>query len=138
MTAKPQKRQNDRNMTEGVIWKELTAFAVPLLVGNLFQQLYNTVDSIVVGNYVGKEALAAVGSVGPIINSLIGFFIGLSAGAGAGDFPELRSREQRKAWPGGTHHLLYDTDLLCDFYDPWCRYDAVYAAPDEHAVRCFR
>lgn len=77
MTAKPQKRQNDRNMTEGVIWKELTAFAVPLLVGNLFQQLYNTVDSIVVGNYVGKEALAAVGSVGPIINSLIGFFIGL-------------------------------------------------------------
>ena len=83
MTAKPQKRQNDRNMTEGVIWKELTAFAVPLLVGNLFQQLYNTVDSIVVGNYVGKEALAAVGSVGPIINSLIGFFIGLSAGAAA-------------------------------------------------------
>ena len=65
-----------------MIWKELTAFAVPLLVGNLFQQLYNTVDSIVVGNYVGKEALAAVGSVGPIINSLIGFFIGLSAGAG--------------------------------------------------------
>ena len=45
MTAKPQKRQNDRNMTEGVIWKELTAFAVPLLVGNLFQQLYDlTVD----------------------------------------------------------------------------------------------
>ena len=111
MTAKPQKRQNDRNMTEGVIWKELTAFAVPLLVGNLFQQLYNTVDSIVVGNYVRCRC---------------------------GDFPELRSREQGKAWPGGTHHLLYDTDLLCDFYDPWCRYDAVYAAPDEHAVRCFR
>ena len=52
------------------------------MAGNLFQQLYNTVDSIVVGNFVGKEALAAVGSVGPIINSLIGFFMGLSTGAG--------------------------------------------------------
>ena len=49
-------------MTEGVIWKQLLAFSMPLLVGNLFQQLYNTVDSIVVGNFIGSEALAAVGS----------------------------------------------------------------------------
>ncbi len=49
-------------MTEGVIWKQLLAFSMPLLMGNLFQQLYNTVDSVVVGNYIGSEALAAVGS----------------------------------------------------------------------------
>ena len=51
----------------------LIAFSVPLLIGNIFQQLYNTVDSVVVGNFVGKQALAAVGSVAPIINMLIGF-----------------------------------------------------------------
>ena len=50
-------------MTEGNIAKQLILFALPLLVGNLFQQLYNTVDSIVVGNYVSKTALAAVGSI---------------------------------------------------------------------------
>ena len=68
-------------MTEGVIWKQLLWFALPLMVGNVFQQFYNTVDSIVVGNFVGKEALAAVGSVGSIINSVIGFFGGLATGA---------------------------------------------------------
>ena len=72
----------DVNMTEGVIWKQLLWFALPLLVGNLFQQLYNTVDSIVVGNFVGKEALAAVGSSASIINTLIGFFSGMATGAG--------------------------------------------------------
>ena len=70
------------DMTEGVIWKQLVAFALPLLIGNLFQQLYNTVDSIVVGNFVSTQALAAVGSVTPIINMLIGFFSGLATGAG--------------------------------------------------------
>jgi len=75
-------RKKDTDMTEGGIIGHLLLFAVPLLVGNLFQQLYNTVDSIVVGNYVGKEALAAVGSVSPIINMLIGVFVGLSSGAG--------------------------------------------------------
>ena len=68
-------------MTEGVIWKQLLWFALPLMVGNVVQQFYNTVDSIVVGNFVGKEALAAVGSVGSIINSVIGFFGGLATGA---------------------------------------------------------
>ena len=69
-------------MTEGNIWKQIILFAVPMLIGNLFQQLYNTVDSMVVGNYVSTQALAAVGSVGPAINTLLGFFIGLSTGAG--------------------------------------------------------
>lgn len=57
-------RQADADMTQGVIWRQLLDFAVPMALGLLFQQLYNTVDTIVVGQFVGKEALAAVGSVG--------------------------------------------------------------------------
>ena len=71
-----------KRMTEGSEWMNILSFAFPLMVGNLFQQLYNTVDSIIVGNFIGTEALAAVGSVDPIINTFIGFFSGLSAGAG--------------------------------------------------------
>ena len=69
-------------MTEGSIPRLLITFALPLMVGNVFQQLYNTVDSIIVGNFVSKQALAAVGCTGPIINTLIGVFAGLSGGAG--------------------------------------------------------
>lgn len=69
-------------MTEGVIWKELLLFSIPLLLGNLFQQLYNAVDSVVVGNYIGEQALAAVGSSAPVINLLVSFFMGLAVGAG--------------------------------------------------------
>lgn len=69
-------------MTEGNITRHIIMFAFPLLIGNVFQQLYNTVDTWVVGNYVSNEAFSAVGTVGPIINMLIGFFMGLSSGAG--------------------------------------------------------
>ena len=71
------------DMTDGSIIRHLLSFSFPLLLGNVFQQLYNMVDTWVVGNYVSNEAFSAVGSVGPIINTLIGFFIGLSSGAGA-------------------------------------------------------
>lgn len=74
-------KRDNIDMTTGSIWRHLVSFAVPMLLGFVFQQLYNTVDSIVVGNFVGKEALAAVGSTGSIINTLIGFFTGLSTGA---------------------------------------------------------
>ena len=87
MTAKQQFRllarnKRDVDMTDGNIFRHLITFAFPLLVGNLFQQLYNMVDTWVVGRYVSNEAYAAVGSVGPIVNMLIGFFLGLSSGAG--------------------------------------------------------
>lgn len=68
-------------MTEGVIWEQLLQFSIPMALGLLFQQLYNTVDAVVVGNFVGKEALAAVGSTGSIINMLVGLCAGLSTGA---------------------------------------------------------
>ena len=74
--------KRDVDMTQGSIPRHILTFAFPLLLGNLFQQLYNTVDTWVVGNFVSNEAFSAVGTVGPIINMLIGFFLGLSSGAG--------------------------------------------------------
>ena len=69
-------------MTEGSIARRLTAFAIPLFLGNLFQQLYNTADSLIVGNFLGSEALAAVSSSGSLIFLMVGFFNGISIGAG--------------------------------------------------------
>ena len=80
--SKLSRSRRDMDMTQGNITKQIITFAIPLLAGNLFQQLYNTVDTWVVGNYVSNEAFSAVGTVGPIINMLIGFFMGLSSGAG--------------------------------------------------------
>ncbi len=69
-------------ITEGVIWKQLLFFFFPILLGTLFQQLYNTADTIVVGRFVGPDALAAVGgSTGQIVNLVVNFFVGLSSGA---------------------------------------------------------
>ena len=76
------KRGKDVDMTQGSITRHIISFALPLLIGNLFQQLYNTVDTWVVGNYVSNNAFSAVGTVGPVTNLLIGFFSGLASGAG--------------------------------------------------------
>ena len=111
-------------MTEGSIVKLLIAFSIPLLVGNIFQQLYNTVDSLVVGNFVGKEALAAVGSTGPVINTLITFFGGLSLGAtviisrffGAHDDEKLHSAIET------TLALTFISGIICTVL-------GIYAAP---------
>lgn len=74
--------QISNQITEGVIWKQLLFFFFPILFGTFFQQLYNTTDAVIVGNFVGKEALAAVGGpAATLINLLIGFFTGLSSGA---------------------------------------------------------
>ena len=69
-------------ITEGVIWKQLLIFFFPIMLGTLFQQLYNTADAVVVGRFVGTEALAAVGgSTGQIANLIVNFFVGLASGA---------------------------------------------------------
>lgn len=74
--------ESSNGITEGVIWKQLLIFFFPLLFGTFFQQLYNTADAIVVGQFVGKEALSAVGgTTGTLINVFVGFFVGISAGA---------------------------------------------------------
>lgn len=69
-------------LTEGPIGRKILAFAFPLFLGNLFQQLYNTADSLIVGNFIGSDALAAVSSSGSLIFLLVGFFNGISVGAG--------------------------------------------------------
>ncbi len=72
----------ENGITEGVIWKQLLLFFFPLLLGTFFQQLYNTVDAVIVGRFVGKEALAAVGGAAAmIVNLFVGFFTGVSTGA---------------------------------------------------------
>ena len=69
------------DITQGVIWKQILALFFPLWFGTFFQQLYNTVDTVVVGQFAGKVALAAVGATGPIVNLTVGIFTGLAAGA---------------------------------------------------------
>lgn len=94
----PQKNAANR-ITEGVIWKQLLTFFFPILLGTFFQQMYNTVDTIIVGRFVGTQALAAVGATAAFINLVNGFFIGLSTGAtvilsqffGANDHKGVRS-----------------------------------------------
>ena len=71
-----------KDMTEGTPWKRIAEFAIPMLIGNIAQQFYNTADSIIVGKYIGDNALAAVGSANPILNLLLVLFIGISTGAG--------------------------------------------------------
>ena len=75
-------RQTKNEITEGIIWKQLLLFFFPILLGTFFQQLYNTIDSVIVGQFVGKEALASVGgSSAQIVSLVVGFFTGLSSGA---------------------------------------------------------
>ena len=91
-------RKSSVSLTEGPIFKGLLFFSVPLLLSNLFQQLYNSVDSAVVGSYAGDTALAAVGSTAALINLLVGFFLGIGTGTnilyamhyGAGDHQGLK------------------------------------------------
>lgn len=71
-----------KDMTEGTPWKRIVEFSIPMLIGNIAQQFYNTADSIIVGKYVGDNALAAVGSASPILNLLLVLFVGISTGAG--------------------------------------------------------
>ena len=85
---------SNRQIINGVIWKQILLFFFPILLGSFFQQLYNTVDAIIVGRALGTEALASVGASSPILNLVYGFFIGISSGAtvilsqayGAGDW----------------------------------------------------
>ena len=100
-------RTEKNGIIEGVIWRQLLAFFFPILLGTLFQQLYNTVDAVVVGRFAGKAALAAVGgSAAQILNLLIGFFVGLSSGAtvivsqffGAEDAPGISRAVHTAMW----------------------------------------
>ncbi len=102
-------------MTEGNIIRQLFIFSWPLLVGNIFQQLYNTVDSIIVGNYIGSDALAAVGVFSPMNNLLIGLFLGISTGAtvvvsqcfGAKDIQKLSKAIHVSIWLTAANAIVF-------------------------------
>lgn len=96
-------------MTEGSIVKQITLFALPLMLGNIFQMLYNTVDSIVVGNFVGTQALAAVGSTTMIVNMMVFFFNGFSTGAGVVISNYFGARDMK------TLHKAIETTMAATF-----------------------
>ena len=98
------------DLIEGNIFKALLVFAVPLLIGNLFQQLYNTADSYVVGNFVDTNALAAVGASASVIQMLVGFFMGLSVGAGV--IAQYFGAGQKEKMSQAVHSALALTVLL--------------------------
>ncbi len=102
------------DMTEGRPWEKILIFTLPMLLGNIAQQLYNTVDSVVVGKYVGDNALAAVGSAGPILNLLLVLFIGISVGAGimVSQYLGARKREALSITIGNTIVLTFISSVF--------------------------
>ena len=108
------------DMTVGKPWKSILIFTVPMLIGNIAQQLYNTVDSIVVGKYVGDNALAAVGSAAPILNMLLVLFIGISAGASimVSQYFGARNRKSLSLYHRQQHYrncnCLYSSYFSCN------------------------
>lgn len=103
-----------QDMTQGKPMNNLVRFSVPLLIGNMAQQLYSTVDSIVVGNYVGDSALAAIGASGPIINLLLVLFMGISVGASimVSQYFGAKEREKLSATMGTTITATFVTSLI--------------------------
>lgn len=85
-----------KDLTKGKPWKRIVEFAIPMLIGNVAQQLYNTADSIIVGRYVGDNALAAVGSAGPVLHLLLVLFVGVAVGAGIMVSQYFGARDRKK------------------------------------------
>ena len=103
------KTTTTRDMTSGPILRQIILFSLPLMLGNVFQMLYNTVDSIVVGNFVGKEALAAVGATTMIVNMLVFFFNGFSVGAGVVIAQHFGARDHERL------HIAIETTMGMTF-----------------------
>ncbi|MEG0708458.1 MAG: MATE family efflux transporter, partial [Cellulosilyticaceae bacterium] len=112
-------------MTEGSIYQKIIRFALPIFWGNLFQQLYNVVDSLIVGNFLGKEALAAISSTGSLIFLLVGLVGGIFAGAGvvisryfgAGDTEKVEKAIHTTVWFGLIASIVLT--LLGTILSPW-------------------
>ena len=109
-----EEKKKSRLMTEGSIWKSILLFSVPLILGNMLQQLYNTADSIIVGNFVGSNALAAVGSSGSPIFLLIGFSQGIAVGAGVVVSQFLGAKDREGAHTAVHTSLALSAILGCD------------------------
>ena len=109
MVLQEQKKTTARNMTVGPIFGQLVLFSLPLMLGNVFQMLYNTVDSIIVGNFVSKQALAAIGSTTMITNMMVFFFNGFSIGAGVTIGQYFGARDMEKL------HRAIETTMAATF-----------------------
>ena len=104
-------RRGNVDATEGVIWKQLLALFFPLWLGTFFQQLYNTVDTVVVGRFVGKAALAAVGCTGTVVSLTVGIFTGISSGAVVVIAQQFGARRPERVYQG-THTAMLLGALL--------------------------
>ena len=111
---RPAQAAAGNSIIDGVIWKQLLIFFFPILLGTFFQQLYNTADAIIVGKYVGKEALAAVGSTSSIINMLVGLSAGLSTGASVLISQRYGAHDDR-GLRDAVHTSIAATLVLCVF-----------------------
>ena len=100
-----------QDFTKGVIWKQLLFFFFPILIGSFFQQLYNTVDTIIVGQACGTNALAAVGSTGSLNFLIIGFVLGLAAGFGIPIAQAFGAREEKRML-----QTIMNAFYLCIFF----------------------
>ena len=105
MLGGKQLKKSSVDLTQGSIWKQLLLFALPIFVGQLFQNLYNSVDSLVVGNFVGKTALAAVSSTNDISHFLVGFFTGLASGGGV-FFAQMFGKKDYQKLSDGIHTTI--------------------------------
>jgi len=106
------RRRHEVDMTEGAIAPLIISFAIPLLLGNFFQQLYNMVDTWVVGNFVGKNAFSAVGTLSSTTNAVIGFFMGFSSGAGVVISQHYGAKQNDKA-SEAVHTFVLSTLIAC-------------------------
>ena len=108
-------RRQDVDMTQGNITRHILMFALPLVLGNLFQQMYNLVDTYVVGQYASNEAYAAVGSVGVIVNIFIGLFSGFATGAGVVISQHFGAHDSEKVTKT-VHTAAMTTLILCPIF----------------------
>lgn len=108
----PVMRRTDADMTQGSIWKHLATFAIPMAIGLVFQQLYNAVDTVVVGNFVGEAALAAVGSTSSIINMLVGLCAGMATGASV-IISQLYGAHENDRLREAVHTTIAVTFIMC-------------------------
>jgi len=114
----------ENQITEGVIYKQLLFFFIPILIGSAFQQLYNTVDTMVVGQFVGTEALAAVGAPATLINMLVNFFVGLAGGASV-----IISQYYGAKNDEGVHLVVHTSTALCIVFGLFLTIFGVIFAP---------
>ena len=128
---------NTNKITEGSIFGQLLLFFFPILFGTFFQQLYNTADAVVVGRFVGKQALAAVGgTTSTLINLLVGFFVGLSSGATVVISQFYGARKPDKVHWAVHTAVAFFAYRRCSVYDHRCCFCPYGSFSHAHSGRC--